>query len=61
MSSPRTLAVDIGGTGVKLALLDDKGRIIGKSLRVPTPMPPVAPVSSTVDPDICMTTSLFGT
>src|SRR5204863_465671 len=43
MASPRTLAVDIGGTGVKLALLDDKGRIIGKSLRVPTPMPPVAP------------------
>ena len=51
MSSPRTLAVDIGGTGVKLALLDDKGRIIGKSLRVPTPMPPVAPeaLAATID------------
>src|SRR2546421_7439805 len=43
MAGPRTLAVDIGGTGVKLALLDPKGRMIGKSIRVPTPMPPVAP------------------
>src|SRR5947199_8933650 len=51
MASPRTLAVDIGGTGVKLALLDDRGRIIGKSLRVPTPMPPVAPeaLAATID------------
>src|SRR5207244_8725758 len=43
MAGPCTLAVDIGGTGVKLALLDPKGRMIGKSIRVPTPMPPVAP------------------
>jgi predicted TIM-barrel fold metal-dependent hydrolase/predicted NBD/HSP70 family sugar kinase len=43
MAEPRTLAVDIGGTGVKLAVLDGKGRIIGESVRVPTPMPPVAP------------------
>jgi predicted TIM-barrel fold metal-dependent hydrolase/predicted NBD/HSP70 family sugar kinase len=43
MEGPRTLAVDIGGTGVKLALLDDEGRIIGRNIRVPTPMPPVAP------------------
>ena len=43
MEGPRTLAVDIGGTGVKLALLDGKGRIIGKNIRVPTPMPPVPP------------------
>src|SRR5437764_13107733 len=51
MASPRTLAVDIGGTGVKLALLDHKGRIIGKSLRVPTPLPPVAPeaLAATID------------
>src|SRR5436305_3671282 len=51
MASLRTLAVDIGGTGVRLALLDDKGRIIGKSLRVPTPMPPVAPeaLAATID------------
>ena len=43
MEGPRTLAVDIGGTGVKLALLDGKGRMIGKNIRVPTPMPPVPP------------------
>ena len=43
MADPRTLAVDIGGTGVKLAVLDGKGRIIGDSIRVPTPMPPVPP------------------
>jgi predicted TIM-barrel fold metal-dependent hydrolase/predicted NBD/HSP70 family sugar kinase len=43
MASPRTLVVDIGGTGVKLALLDDKGQILGEPVRVPTPMPPVAP------------------
>ena len=51
MAGPRTLAVDIGGTGVKLALLDPKGRMIGKSIRVPTPMPPVAPevLTSTIE------------
>ncbi|HEX6441262.1 MAG TPA: ROK family protein [Stellaceae bacterium] len=43
MAGPRTLAVDIGGTGVKLALLDGKGRIVGEPVRVPTPMPPVMP------------------
>ena len=43
MADPRTLAVDIGGTGVKLAVLDGKGQIVGDSIRVPTPMPPVAP------------------
>ncbi|MBV8491868.1 MAG: ROK family protein, partial [Alphaproteobacteria bacterium] len=43
MADPRTLAVDIGGTGVKLAVLDGEGRIVGDSIRVPTPMPPVAP------------------
>ena len=51
MADPRTLAVDIGGTGVKLALLDVKGRIVGKRIRVPTPMPPVAPeaLAATID------------
>jgi predicted TIM-barrel fold metal-dependent hydrolase/predicted NBD/HSP70 family sugar kinase len=39
----QTLAVDIGGTGIKLALLDGSGHIIGESVRVPTPPPPVAP------------------
>jgi predicted TIM-barrel fold metal-dependent hydrolase len=41
----RTLAVDIGGTGIKLAVLDDAGQIIGKRVRLPTPTPPVAPTA----------------
>lgn len=40
---PRTLAVDVGGTGIKLALLDASGQMIGKRVRVPTPPVPVAP------------------
>ncbi|HXP04563.1 MAG TPA: ROK family protein [Stellaceae bacterium] len=43
MSDRRTLAVDIGGTGIKLAALDDSGRIVGPPVRVPTPPKPVAP------------------
>jgi predicted TIM-barrel fold metal-dependent hydrolase/predicted NBD/HSP70 family sugar kinase len=43
MSDRRTLAVDIGGTGIKLAALDDEGRIVGAPARVPTPPKPVAP------------------
>lgn len=39
----QTLAVDIGGTGIKLALLDGSGHIIGERVRVPTPPRPVAP------------------
>jgi polyphosphate glucokinase len=43
MDEVRTLAIDIGGTGIKAALLDEAGRIIGKPQRVPTPPKPVAP------------------
>jgi len=43
MSDRRTLAVDIGGTGIKFAALDDSGRIVGEPVRVPTPPKPVAP------------------
>ena len=43
MDESRTLAVDIGGTGIKLAVLDGTGQIIGKPVRKPTPMPPVSP------------------
>src|SRR5215472_8820145 len=39
----RTLAVDIGGSGIKAALLDASGAIIGARQRVPTPPRPVAP------------------
>jgi predicted TIM-barrel fold metal-dependent hydrolase/predicted NBD/HSP70 family sugar kinase len=43
MSERRTLAVDIGGTGIKFAALDDSGRIVGERARVPTPPKPVQP------------------
>ena len=43
MDDRRTLAVDIGGTGIKLAVLDGRGQIIGKEVRVATPALPVAP------------------
>jgi predicted TIM-barrel fold metal-dependent hydrolase len=44
MSERHTLAVDIGGTGIKFAVLDDSGRIVGERARVPTPPKPVDPV-----------------
>jgi polyphosphate glucokinase len=37
---PITLAIDIGGTGVKMMLLDDNGKPISERLRLPTPQPP---------------------
>ena len=43
MNELRTLAIDIGGTGIKAALLDDTGNMIGERQRVPTPAKPVAP------------------
>jgi polyphosphate glucokinase len=43
MNEPHTLAIDIGGTGIKAALLDEAGSIIGARQRVPTPPKPVAP------------------
>jgi polyphosphate glucokinase len=43
MDGPRTLAIDIGGTGIKAALLDETGSIIGERERVPTPPKPIAP------------------
>jgi polyphosphate glucokinase len=39
-SSPATLAVDIGGTGLKLMVLDSDGKPLTERLRVPTPTPP---------------------
>jgi polyphosphate glucokinase len=33
----RTLAVDIGGTGIKAAALDEKGKMITERQRIPTP------------------------
>ena len=43
MNQPRTLAIDIGGSGIKAALLDTGGSMIGDRQRVPTPAKPVAP------------------
>ena len=43
MNEPRTLAIDIGGTGIKAALLDETGKMIGTRQRVPTPAKPIAP------------------
>lgn len=41
-SEPRTLAVDVGGTGIKASVLDAGGQMDGDRVRVPTtyPMPP---------------------
>ncbi|HEY0759799.1 MAG TPA: ROK family protein [Acidisarcina sp.] len=39
---PRTLAIDIGGSGMKMMILDRTGRPLSERLRVPTPMPATA-------------------
>jgi polyphosphate glucokinase len=36
---PRTLAIDIGGTGLKAAVLDPRGRLLTERVRVDTPKP----------------------
>jgi polyphosphate glucokinase len=36
---PRTLAIDVGGTGLKASVLDRAGRMIVKRVRVATPYP----------------------
>ncbi len=43
MTETRTLAIDIGGTGIKATVLDETGQMIGEHRRVPTPPKPVAP------------------
>lgn len=37
--SPQTLAIDIGGTGLKASVLDDSRKMVEKHVRVPTPSP----------------------
>jgi polyphosphate glucokinase len=39
----RTLAIDIGGSGIKAAILDDTGAMLGGRQRVPTPKRPITP------------------
>ena len=45
---PATLAIDIGGSGLKLAVLDGSGELMSERIRVPTPRP--------IDPDILLDT-----
>lgn len=39
MGKKRTLSIDIGGSGLKAAVLDHRGRMLGERVRVPTPSP----------------------
>jgi polyphosphate glucokinase len=39
LQGPRTLAIDIGGTGLKASVLDVAGRMVVNRVRVPTPHP----------------------
>lgn len=41
LAPPRTLAVDVGGTGIKALVLDESGEPIGDRLRASTPRPAV--------------------
>ncbi len=50
---PVTLAIDIGGTGIKGMLLDKKGAPIGERLRVPTPRPAVPERVLPIIAEIC--------
>ena len=34
---PKTLAIDIGGTGLKASVLDESGKMVEKHVRVATP------------------------
>lgn len=36
---PLTLAIDIGGTGLKASVLDDSGKMVEEHVRLPTPYP----------------------
>jgi polyphosphate glucokinase len=36
-ANPRTLAVDVGGTGVKAMVLDARGKAVSERVRIPTP------------------------
>lgn len=39
VGQPQTLAIDIGGTGLKASVLDESGKMVEKHVRVPTPYP----------------------
>ena len=50
-ADPQTLAIDVGGSGVKAAVLDGQGRIVGERVRVKTPArcPPAVLVRAVAD------------
>jgi polyphosphate glucokinase len=50
-SGPRTLTIDVGGTGLKAAILDLDGRMVSDRVRVPTPAhcPPTVLVRAMTD------------
>jgi polyphosphate glucokinase len=50
-SRPATLAIDIGGTGLKASVLDAKGEMMAARVRVPTtyPLPPEGLVQALAD------------
>ena len=39
MTDKHTLAIDIGGTGLKAAVVDSTGKLVVDRVRVPTPYP----------------------
>jgi polyphosphate glucokinase len=39
VSGPRTLSIDIGGTGIKATVLNSRGERLNERVRVPTPKP----------------------
>ena len=38
-AGPRTLAIDIGGTGLKASVLDENGNMVAEEVRIDTPYP----------------------
>jgi polyphosphate glucokinase len=50
-NGPRTLAIDIGGTGLKASVLDEYGKMIVDRVRIdtPNPCPPGVMVDSLVE------------
>lgn len=58
LTGPTTLALDIGGTGLKAGLLDRNGAIVGERQRVRTPHP--SPPAAVMDALVGMAKALGG-
>jgi polyphosphate glucokinase len=57
LSNPRTLAIDIGGSGLKMLVLDSEGRPVNERLRHPTPKDPTPEI---VIDELVLMTALQG-